>query len=45
MQRLSGDEALRRRLGATGRARVEELFSLDSMISAHLALCQEIAAG
>jgi rhamnosyl/mannosyltransferase len=45
MQRLSGDEALRRRLGAAGRARVEELFSLDSMISAHLALCQEIAAG
>ena len=42
MLELSGDEGLRRRLGAAGRARVEERFSLEAMISAHLALCEEI---
>ncbi len=40
---LSGDEGLRSRFGAAGRARVEERFSLEAMISAHLALCEEIA--
>ncbi len=43
MLELSGDEGLRSRLGAAGRARVEERFSLEAMISAHLALCEEIA--
>lgn len=42
MMRLAGDPALRARLGAGGRARVEERFSLDRMVSAHLALCEEI---
>ncbi len=43
MLELSGDEGLRSRLGAAGRARVEERFSLEAMIAAHLALCEEIA--
>ena len=43
MLQLSGDEGLRNRLGAAGRARVEERFSLEAMIAAHLALCEEIA--
>ncbi len=43
MLELSGDEGLRCRLGAAGRARVEERFSLEAMIGAHLALCEEIA--
>ncbi len=43
MLELSGDEGLRSRLGAAGRARVEARFSLKAMISAHLALCEEIA--
>jgi rhamnosyl/mannosyltransferase len=43
MQRLAGDAALRARLGAAGRKRVEEQFTLDRMLDAHLALCQELA--
>ncbi len=43
MLELSGDQGLRSRLGAAGRARVQERFSLEAMISAHLALCEEIA--
>ncbi len=43
MQRLAGDAALRSRLGEAGRARVERHFTLDQMLDAHLALCQELA--
>ncbi|MBI2614391.1 MAG: glycosyltransferase [Gemmatimonadetes bacterium] len=43
MQRLSGDAALRSRLGEAGRARVERHFTLDKMLDAHLALCGELA--
>ncbi len=44
MERIACDEGLRRAFGAAARTRVEERFSLDAMISAHLALCEEIAA-
>jgi rhamnosyl/mannosyltransferase len=43
MQRLAGDAALRSRLGEAGRKRVEQHFTLDQMLDAHLALCQELA--
>lgn len=43
LQRLADDAALRSRLGAAGRSRVEQHFTLDQMLDAHLALCQEIA--
>ncbi len=42
MQRLAADEALRRRLGKAGRARVEQHFTLERMVEAHLALCREV---
>jgi len=45
MQRLAADASLRQRLGAAGRARVEQHFTLERMIEAHLALCQEVAQG
>ncbi len=45
MERIAGDEGLRKTFGAAARIRVKERFSLDAMISAHLALCEEIAAG
>jgi rhamnosyl/mannosyltransferase len=40
--RLAGDEAERRRLGAAGRRRVEERFTLRQMVDAHLALYREV---
>lgn len=43
MQRLAGDAALRSRLGDAGRKRVEQHFTLDKMLDAHLALCDELA--
>jgi glycosyltransferase involved in cell wall biosynthesis len=45
MQRLAADASLRQRLGAAARARVEQHFTLERMIEAHLALCQEVAQG
>lgn len=38
IERLLGDPALRNRLGAAGRARIEEFFDLDRCRSAHLEL-------
>lgn len=43
MRRLAGDAALRARLGEAGRARVERHYTLDLMLDAHLALCEELA--
>ncbi len=43
MERLVGDEALRKRLGEAARQRVEERFTLSRMIEAHLELCSRIA--
>lgn len=45
MLRLAGDAELRLRMGNAGRARVERHFTLDKMLDAHLALCEELAAG
>ncbi len=42
MQRLVGDEDLRRKLGSAGRRRVEERFTLQRMVAAHLELCEEL---
>jgi glycosyltransferase involved in cell wall biosynthesis len=42
MERLAGDPALRARLGAAGRERVERHFTLDGMVEQHLALCEEL---
>lgn len=44
MERLTSDAQLRGRLGAEGRRRVEERYTVERMIAAHLALCGEIAA-
>jgi rhamnosyl/mannosyltransferase len=44
MERLAADRGLRERLGAAGRRRVEERFTLARMIEAHLGLCQELAS-
>ena len=38
LERLTGDPALRRRLGAAGRARAEERFDLEPFRRAHLEL-------
>jgi rhamnosyl/mannosyltransferase len=43
MRRLSDDAALRARLGASGRQRVLERFTLERMIAGHLALYEELA--
>ncbi len=45
MQRLAEDAGLRQRLGEAGRARVEQHFTLDQMLDAHLALCEDLRAG
>lgn len=45
MQRLAGDEAERRRMGAAARQRVEQRFTLRHMVEAHLALYREVAPG
>ena len=42
MQRMAGDETLRAKMGAAGRRRVEEKFTLKGMIEAHLELCEEL---
>ena len=43
MLQLSRDDGMRERLGRSGRVRVEQRFSLNAMIAAHLALCEEIS--
>ncbi|MCH7715653.1 MAG: glycosyltransferase [Gemmatimonadetes bacterium] len=43
MLRLVADESLRQRMGAAGRRRVEERFTVRGMIAAHLDLCEEVA--
>jgi rhamnosyl/mannosyltransferase len=45
MRRLAEDPALRAKLGAAGRQRVLERFTLDRMIAGHLALYEELAGG
>jgi rhamnosyl/mannosyltransferase len=42
MLRLAGDAELRRTLGEAGHRRVQERFSLDRMVEAHLDLCSEL---
>lgn len=44
MRRLADDAALRQRLGASGRQRVLERFTIDRMIAGHLALYEELAS-
>ncbi len=41
MERVAGDETLRRRFGDAGRRRVEERYTMQAMVDAHLALCAE----
>lgn len=43
MRRLTDDATLRAKLGAAGRQRVLERFTLDRMIAGHLALYEELA--
>jgi glycosyltransferase involved in cell wall biosynthesis len=43
MRRLAEDAALRAKLGAAGRQRVLERFTLERMIHAHLSLYEELA--
>jgi glycosyltransferase involved in cell wall biosynthesis len=45
LQRMVDDPALRARLGAAGRARVEEHFRLDMFLEAHLDLYRRALAG
>jgi glycosyltransferase involved in cell wall biosynthesis len=45
MRRLAEDPALRTKLGAAGRQRVLERFTIDRMIEGHLALYEELAGG
>jgi glycosyltransferase involved in cell wall biosynthesis len=42
--RLVRDPGLRREMGAAGRARVEELFTWDAVVAAHLGLWERLAA-
>ncbi|MBA4067327.1 MAG: hypothetical protein C0501_27185 [Isosphaera sp.] len=42
---LLDDPDARRRLGAAGRARVEELFTLDRMVAGHAAVCEAVHRG
>lgn len=41
---LARDPCLRRRLGAAGRSRANQEFSMDSCVAAHLALYEELLA-
>jgi rhamnosyl/mannosyltransferase len=41
MLKMAGDETLRGELGAAGRRRVEERYTVRDMIAAHLELCEE----
>ena len=43
MLRLVADDSLRQRMGAAGRQRVEERYTVSGMIAAHLDLCDEVA--
>ena len=43
--RLLDDEALRRRLGAAGRERMQDEFSIDTMVNRHVALYESILNG
>ena len=45
MERLVSDAALRERLGAAGRERVERHYTLDRMVEQHLQLCEELVSG
>ncbi len=45
MERLARETDLRARLGAAGRKRVEERFTIRKMMDEHLALCEEVAKG
>jgi rhamnosyl/mannosyltransferase len=42
MQRLHGDADLRARMGAAARIRVEQRFTIDGMVDAHLELCEDV---
>ncbi len=42
MQRLHGDAELRARMGEAARKRVEQRFTIDRMVEAHMALCEGI---
>ena len=44
LDRLIGDDGLRARLGAAGRSRVEERFSMSAMVDATLAMYREVLA-
>lgn len=43
MEALASNPDLRARMGAAGRRRVEELYTVDRMVERHLALCAEVA--
>ena len=43
--RLLDDEALRRRLGAAGRERMQDEFSINTMVNGHVALYESILNG
>jgi glycosyltransferase involved in cell wall biosynthesis len=45
VNRLLADESLRERMGAAGRARVEEKFTRENMAGATLALFREMENG
>ena len=45
MLEMVGDETLRVELGAAGRRRVEERYTVRDMIAAHLDLCEEAVRG
>lgn len=43
MEQMVNDPSMRARMGAAGRERVKERFTLSGMIAAHLELCEEAA--
>jgi glycosyltransferase involved in cell wall biosynthesis len=45
MLRLARDPALRQRLGAAARKRVEETFSIDQCVKAHAELYEDLLQG
>lgn len=45
VERLAGDSALRRRLGAAARARVEAELTIEKMIERHQALYEQLLGG
>jgi glycosyltransferase involved in cell wall biosynthesis len=44
LARLVGDETLRTRMGAAGRQRMQNEFSIATMAAAHLALYESLIA-